>query len=378
MASIKKRPDGKWRARYRDAEGKEHARHFDKKVDGQRWLDEVTASVLTGQYVDPRAGRETFEAYAEQWRADKPHRPGTAKAVKQHLQRYAYPAFGKRRLSSITTSNVQSWATGLTKTHKLAPSTVRTVFNTVAAVFRAAAKDRKIARTPCEDIDLPAIPRKKITPLSVAQVLALAKHMPDRYRALVVVGAGTGLRPGELFGVQVRHVNFLKRTLDVEQQVQQTAGHGVRVCELKTASSYRTVPLPQVVIDALAQHLRDFPSEHDGFVFTAPQGGPIAYTHFMDNAWRRAVKAAGLPAGTGPHALRHAYASALIAGGESVKVVSERLGHTNAAMTLNVYAHLFPDSEDRTRRAIDAAFQGHADSVRTGTDGVTAPPQVNP
>ncbi|MFD8563893.1 tyrosine-type recombinase/integrase [Streptosporangium canum] len=365
MASIKKRPDGKWRARYRDADGKEHARHFDKKVDGQRWLDEVTASVLTGQYVDPRAGRETFQMYAEQWREAKPHRPATAKAVEQHLRCYAYPTFGKRSLSSIRTSDVQSWVTGLTKTHKLAASTTRTVFNTVSAVFRAAAKDRKVARTPCEDIDLPAIPRKKVVPLTVKQVQELAAAMPEHYRALVIFGAGTGLRPGELFGLQVRHVNFLKRMVQVEQQVQQTAGHGVRVCELKTESSYRAVPLPQVVADALAAHLRAFPATPEGFVFTGPEGGPIVYTSFMDGSWRKAVKKAGLPRGTGPHALRHAYASMLIAGGESVKVVSERLGHTNAAMTLNVYSHLFPDSEDRTRKAIDAAFQDHADSVRT-------------
>lgn len=365
MASIKKRPDGKWRARYRDADGQEHARHFDKKIDGQRWLDEVTASMLTGQYVDPRAGRVTFKTYAEQWRQAKPHRPSTAKAVEQHLRCYAYEPLGRRFLSAIRGSDMQSWVTGLTKAHGLAPSTARTVFNTVNAVFRAAVKDRLIARNPCEDIDLPAIPRKKVVPLTVEQVQALAAAMPERYRALVVVGAGTGLRPGELFGMQVRHVNFLKRMLQVEQQVQQLSGHAVRVCELKTPASYRTVPLPQVVAEALAEHLRAFPAEQDGFVFTAPEGGPVVYTSFMDGSWRKAVKAAGLPAGTGPHALRHAYASLLIAGGESVKVVSERLGHTNAAMTLNVYSHLFPDSEDRTRRAIDAAFQDHADSVRT-------------
>ncbi|MER5326452.1 tyrosine-type recombinase/integrase [Streptosporangium roseum] len=111
--------------------------------------------------------------------------------------------------------------------------------------------------------------------------------------------------------------------------------------------------------------MRAFPATPEGFVFTGPEGGPIVYTSFMDGSWRKAVKKAGLPRGTGPHALRHAYASMLIAGGESVKVVSERLGHIDAAMTLNVYSHLFPDSEDRTRKAIDAAFQDHADSVRT-------------
>src|SRR5262245_5077978 len=63
MANIAKRPDGRWRARYRDAAGKEHARHFPRKADAQRWLDEVTASVVTGAYVDPKAGRVTFAAY---------------------------------------------------------------------------------------------------------------------------------------------------------------------------------------------------------------------------------------------------------------------------------------------------------------------------
>jgi hypothetical protein len=74
VVSIAKRPDGQWRARYRDAAGKEHSKHFDRKTDAQRWLDEVTAAIVTGQYVDPRAGRVTFKAYAEQWRASQVHR----------------------------------------------------------------------------------------------------------------------------------------------------------------------------------------------------------------------------------------------------------------------------------------------------------------
>src|SRR4051794_26014530 len=67
MASIKKVPSGKWRARYRDETGREHARHFTRKTDGQRWLDEVTASVMVGQYVDPNAGRVTFRQFYEGW-----------------------------------------------------------------------------------------------------------------------------------------------------------------------------------------------------------------------------------------------------------------------------------------------------------------------
>lgn len=64
MASIAKRPDGRWRARYRDPDGKERARHFDRKIDAQRWLDDQTTAMTTGTWVDPAAGRVTFREYA--------------------------------------------------------------------------------------------------------------------------------------------------------------------------------------------------------------------------------------------------------------------------------------------------------------------------
>jgi len=92
-----------------------------------------------------------------------------------------------------------------------------------------------------------------------SRLVVMSSAMPDRLRALVIVGAGTGLRPGELFGLQVRHINFLRRTVTVEQQVQQTASLAVYVARPKTNSSYRTVPVGQVVIETLAEHLRAYP-----------------------------------------------------------------------------------------------------------------------
>src|SRR3712207_7913517 len=81
MASISRLPNGKYRPRYRDEHGKEHARHFDRKVDAQRWLDEVTATVVTGTYVDPGAGRQTFAEFYAEWSARQVCAPGTEAAM---------------------------------------------------------------------------------------------------------------------------------------------------------------------------------------------------------------------------------------------------------------------------------------------------------
>ena len=100
-------------------------------------------------------------------------------------------------------------------------------------------------------------------------------------------------------------------------------------------------------------------------MFTTALGEPVRRTSFSAQVWRPAVKAAGLPARTRFHDMRHHYASLLIWHGESVKFVQARLGHATAAETLDCYSHLWPDSDDRTREAIDAALGNLADSVRT-------------
>jgi hypothetical protein len=99
---------------------------------------------------------------------------------------------------------------------------------------------------------------------------------------------------------------------------------------------------------------------------------PMGYNRWL---WVQTVDRAGL-SGVRYHDLRHAFASALIAGGCSVKAVQHALGHTSATTTLDVYGHLWPGDEDRIRDAVDRAFAPAEDSLRTGTDGADAAPQV--
>ena len=109
MASIKRRDDGQWRARYRDAAGRDHAKHFARKVDAQRWLDETTAAMVVGRYVDPKAGRVTVAVFAAQWRSSLVHRPGYLRIIDNALTNYILPTFGDRRLSTMRRSDVQAF-----------------------------------------------------------------------------------------------------------------------------------------------------------------------------------------------------------------------------------------------------------------------------
>jgi integrase len=356
----------RWQARWRDEASQQHAKNFDREADAKRFHAKVTTNLTDGAYTDPRAGRVLFRDRGEQWRAAQVHRATTAAQVETHLRRHVYPTFGDRPLGSIRPSEIQAWVRSLEQ--DLAPSTIGVVYSFLAGIFRAAVQDRLIVASPCIGIRLPKPEPKRVEPLATEKVEALIDAMPARYRALVVLAAGTGLRQGEAFAVEVEAIDWLRRTLRVDRQLVLLPGGEPYIAPPKTPAFYRTVPLPQVVVDALAAHLASFPAARveildatrkpdpkprpAALVFTSSTGRPLRRTRFSD-IWRPAAAAAGVGDGVTFHDLRHYYASLLIRHGESVKVVQKRLGHKSAVETLDTYSHLWPDSEDRTREAID-------------------------
>lgn len=355
------RGDVPWRARYRGPDGKERSQSFARRIDAERWLRSVETSKDRCEWIDPSAGRRPFREYVTAWQESQVHRATTAAQVESHLKNHVLPIFGDRAIASIRPSEVQSWVKG--RAEVLAPSTVEVVYRYLVAIFRAAAEDRVIAQSPCRGVKLPRQERRQVEPLAVEVVQAITEAMPTRYRALVTLAAGTGLRQGECFGLTVDRVDFLRRTLKVDRQLVLLPGGPPDFGPPKTQASYRTVPLPAVVVDALAAHLAAYPVGESGLIFTNDQGDPISRTRFSGVVWRPSLAAAKLE-GAKFHDLRHFYASLLIRHGESVKVVQSRLGHASAAETLDTYSHLWPDSEDQTRAAVDAVLGAAAASSR--------------
>jgi len=333
----------------------------------------MTADVLRGTYVDPDAGRVTFRDFTTSWLAAQTFTETTREATELRLRLHASAHFGDEQIRSIRPSAVQAWLRCLQQ--DLAPTYVRVVFANVSAVFNAAVDDGVIASNPCQaaSVRLPKRDHHRVEPWPLEQVQAVIEALPERYRATAVVAAGCGLRQGEVFGLRVSDVDFLRRRLHVQQQVKIV--HARVELDRPQGGKTRTVPLPDAVAEALAEHLRKFPAVLDGLVFTSREHKPINRNHFNRYVWRPALKKAAVEEGKGNGmlALRHFYASVLIDAGESVRVVADFLGHADPGFTLRVYAHLLPASEDRARRIVGDLLSGPGPMEPARGDGSAGP-----
>ncbi len=162
---------------------------------------------------------------------------------------------------------------------KLSPTTSRQLMALLAGIFADAVEDGLLAESPCRGTVPPRPQRKKVVPLTVEQVEALVRAAPDRYRALMVLGAGSGLRLGEALGLKVGRVRFLERELDVVEQLTLVPGAPPKLAPSKTRGSVRTVPSAGVVATALAEHLAAFPLDRTIWCSDRGQAAQSGQTH---------------------------------------------------------------------------------------------------
>ena len=224
-----------WRARRRDPDGVQKAKsHFARKVDAEQYLTSVGHRMLLGEYVDPDAGRITVREWLEDWRQRQVHRQSTQEQVESYFRLHVYPTLGDRQLRSLRPSDVQGWVTA--RSQHLAPGSVELVYRHFSAAMRDAEHDRIVGRSPCDGIKLPRRATTEVAPPTVEQVESIADKIAPLYRATVVVAAGAGLRLGEVMGLQVDHVDFLRRTIRVDQQLLTPSNGPAVLGEPKTAT----------------------------------------------------------------------------------------------------------------------------------------------
>jgi len=289
-------------------------------------------------------------------------RASTVRQAEVHIARIR-AEFGNRRLADVRPSQVRTWCGRLTA-EGLADSYVYALHARVAQRYSDAVHDGLVAKSPCSRRTSPKAGKQRAYVATTEQVWALHDAMPDHLRAAVLLGAFAGLRLAEACGLRLTDVDFMRGV--VSPAVQYPAE------PLKSDTSMNAVPVGQQLALQLAAHVERWPSR-DGAVLVNELGRQLS-PWTLERAIRSARgKVPGLPEGFRYHDLRHFYASLLIASGADVKVAQTRLRHASATTTLNTYGHLWPDSDDSTRAAIDdvmtARAEALADSLRTADGG---------
>nr|MBA2325258.1 tyrosine-type recombinase/integrase [Actinomycetota bacterium] len=312
MASITKRPDGRWRARYRDPSGRERAKHFARRVDAERWLDGMRGDLTRGEYLDPDAGRVTTGAWATRWlETVRPPtlKPSTFASYEDLLRSRILPRFGKTMVSEVRASDVQEWLGELTA-EGLSASRVRKCAAVLKMVMDAAVRDNMIRHNPVIGVKQPRLERHEAAYFTPDVVDAIAAAMPtDEYQLLIrVLGVG-GLRFGEAAGLTREHVDLVAKRLLVRESLTEVAGRLVRT-STKTYQ-HRQVPLPPSMALAMSVHLEGTEDREGAPVFRAPEGGQLRYRAFHGRVWKPALQRLGLPH-AGLHVLRHSAAARMI------------------------------------------------------------------
>lgn len=375
----------RYRARYIGPDGAEKSKSFPdgKKRLAEKWLSAIETDMTRGQYTDPKSMQITFRQYAEKWLENKTPSATARKELGRRLRLHAYPVLGSRPVGTFRPEHIREFLAALEAKPGVGPSYARNIFADVQSVLSAAVDDSLLSRNPCgaRSVRRPKPDAHPVVPWVPAQVFAVRAALLEWYQAMVDVGAGCGLRQGEVFGLAEDAIDAEGRTLHVVRQIKHVEGHPVFA--LPKGGKKRDVPLPGSVAESLQAHMDAYkpveitlpwdvpegPKVSARLIFTAEQGGMVWRSNFNGKEWKPALAAAGLiPEADddgkyesarehGMHALRHFYASALLDAGENIKAVSEYMGHADPALTLRVYAHLMPDSRVRARRAIDTVFQ---------------------
>jgi integrase len=374
MASIDKRPNGKWRARYREFPGgPQKTRQFPRRIDAERFLDGVRSGLRDGSYVDPRAGPALFDDVADEWLGTVSHlKANTVAGYESILAKHLRSAFGPNPVASIDTTAVKR-LTSRMFAEGSSYQTVKNTLNVLRAVLATAVESRLLASNPAAGVRLDRAKAKRARQsrredrvfLTARQVHELADAMPDRYGLVVVFAAYTGVRAGELAALRVRDVDFDGGRLHVRRSVAEV--HGKLVEGDPKSGEARSLSLPRFLVSELRVYIAATGFRDGDYLFRSELGGQLRQSNFYRRTFKPAVEAAdGIPDGLRFHDLRHTCAAMLIAQGAHPKAIQERLGHSSIEITMDTYGHLYESAEDALAEALDGVHEAATATLSVG------------
>ncbi|GAB77184.1 Site-specific recombinase XerD [Austwickia chelonae] len=368
MGSVKKRKDtGRWRGRYRDASGREHAKDFDRQTDARRWVAEEELKVHRGDWTDPRRATVTVGELWPDWFAAQRLKPSTRASYDSLWRTVVAPTWGETPLSKVTTAGVRRWVNNAEGPRgPVSASRARQAHHVLSALLDSAVEDGRIPQNPARPATtnrrgfLPPLPRQEMHCLSRAQLLALADAIPSHRPAIYLLGF-CALRSGEVAGLRVGDVDLLRQRLHIRRNIVEISGQLVEG-EPKSARGRRTLPLPGFVLEVIAP-LVDGRSP-DMPLLTSPRGRPWRATNFR-RSFDRGIISAGIATQEGKdtvrvHDLRHSGVSLWLSEGVPLVTASRMAGHASVSITGDTYAHVLPDQLDEIAQTLDAAHEARA------------------
>jgi integrase len=381
---VKERTDlhGKglrYKVRYYDPDGNERSKSFPdrQRRRAETFLTKQQHDVLSGTYLDPDAASVKFRVYAATVMMGWSRDPSTVANRDSRLKKHVFPYLGDKSLSVFSTDTIRKWLDWMNSQGRpVAESYQYELFNLVSSILDAAVSDRRIDCNPCKDksISRPAAGPHRVSPWPESRMCAVELALPARYKIVVPMGAGLGLRQGEMFAFSMDNIDRKKMVYRCTRQM--VTVRAKRSFKLPKGHKTREIPLGGGVLDAVYAYAEMFPpvaitlpwAERDGresetinVLMTNAAGDLYTREAFNAAVWRPTFGQAGLTFATdrsdGMHALRHLYASHMLAQGVSIKELAAFLGHADEAFTLRTYVHMMPNSYDRARLAVDVMFK---------------------
>jgi integrase len=355
--NITKRGKNSWQLKF-DApaiDGKRVQRYATVRgsyQDAQKELTRLLGDRDTGKLADPVS--DTVEVYLRTFlHSLHSVSPKTRERYTELSERQIIPHLGAEKIRYLTAVQVGAWHGTLLRTG-LSPQTVVHAHRVLARALR------KIKNTAALDVDLPVIEDAEIEILEPGQIAAVLAALEGHgLYPIVALALATGMRRGELLGLQWGDVDLDAGTLRVERSLEETKA-GLRLKPPKTKRGRRTVTLDEKTVATMRAHkvkmlevrlaLGQGNIATETLVFGTIEGEPMRPRN-LSKAWWRVVRAKGLPQ-VSFHSLRHSHASLLIRAGLDILPISRRLGHSKAAITLDRYGHLIGGADEAAALAI--------------------------
>jgi integrase len=361
---VRKLPSGRYQVRYRGPDGRDHpaASTFATKRDAERWLVLKEAEIRRGDWLNPDAGKVPFEVFAEQWIDDRVLKPRTEDLYRGLLRNHLVPTFGRFALEDIKEADVRRWRKE--RLGVVGQSTVAKAYQLLKSILSTAVDDELIRRNPCriKGAGVPDTPERVMIPLT--KVVEILDTVPERYRALVLLGTFASLRWGELAGLRRIHLDLDGGVVRIVSVLAERDGGQLLENTPKSRAGRRIVSIPLEIIPDLRVHLDTFAEPGpDGRVFVGPKGGSLRRSGFR-RIWRKVQTEVGLP-DLHFHDLRHVGNTLAAATGASLKELMTRMGHASTRAAL-IYQHA---SQDRDK----VIAQGLGEAFKTARDGHEKP-----